>query len=46
MSTLKVEVCEVVEVNPHPNADLLDLLTVKGWVCVEKKGRYKVGDLV
>jgi RNA ligase (TIGR02306 family) len=46
MSDLKVEVCEVVEVNTHPNADLLDLLTVKGWVCVEKKGRYKVGDLV
>src|SRR5579872_3880409 len=46
MSDLIVEVCRVEEVVSHPNADALDLLTIKGWIVVEKKGRYKVGDLI
>ncbi len=30
MSTLVVEVCEVKAVYPHPNADALEFITVKG----------------
>jgi RNA ligase (TIGR02306 family) len=44
MSELRVEVCEIVEINPHPNADRLELATVKGWNCVVPKGRYSAGD--
>lgn len=44
MSTLKAEVVSVV-VEPHPNADRLDLCRVKGWQCVAQKGQYQTGDL-
>lgn len=30
----------------HPNADLLDLVRVRGWQCVVKKGEFKKGDKV
>lgn len=46
MSSLKVEVCKVLNVESHPGADKLDLISIKGWTVVEKKGRFKVGDLV
>ncbi len=39
----KVEVIK--EVNPHPNADRLELAKVRGWHCVVSKGVYKPGDL-
>lgn len=45
MSTFKVEVVKVSEVNPHPNADRLDLLKIKDWQCVSAKGQFKAGDL-
>lgn len=45
MSSLIVEVCEITEVIPHPNADRLDIATVKGWNCIVQKGSYKAGDL-
>lgn len=36
MSTLVVEVCEVAEVEPHPNADRLAIATIKGWrTCIK-----------
>ena len=44
MSTLRAEVVRVV-VEPHPNADRLDLVKVKGWQCVSAKGQFKTGDL-
>lgn len=44
MSTLIVEVCSVVEVAEHPNADRLERIRVKNWWCVSSKGHYKVGD--
>ena len=47
MSTLVVEVCEVKAVYPHPNADALEFITVKGWpVIVQKALGLKVGDRV
>lgn len=46
MSSLIVEVCEVLNVTPHENADKLDCIQVKGWNCIVGKGQYKTGDLV
>jgi RNA ligase (TIGR02306 family) len=47
MSTLVVEVCEVKSVYPHPNADALEFITVKGWpVIVQKTLGLKPGDRV
>ncbi len=46
MSTIKVEVCEILEIKPHPNADALELATVKGWQMCVKKGVHQPGDLV
>ena len=47
MSTLVVEVCQVKEVYPHPNADALEFVTIKGWpVIVQKAIGLKAGDRV
>ena len=47
MSTLVVEVCEVKTVYPHPNADALEFITVKGWpVIVQKALGLAVGHKV
>lgn len=46
MSKLAVEVLEVLDVLPHPNADRLDLITVLGWQCIVQKDTIKAGDLV
>ena len=37
MSTLVVEVCEVKAVYPHPQADALEFITVKGWQVIVQK---------
>ncbi len=37
MSTLVVEVCEVKAVYPHPQADALEFITVKGWQVVARR---------
>lgn len=44
MSSLIVEVVEVSDVQPHPDADRLDIATVKGWSVVTQRGAYKPGD--
>ncbi|HUU86611.1 MAG TPA: RNA ligase family protein [Candidatus Glassbacteria bacterium] len=46
MSTLQIEVCTIDEVKIHSNADSLDIVVVKGWQCVTKKGECSVGDKV
>lgn len=47
MSKLIVDVCPVLEVYPHPNADSLEFIKLKGWpVIVQKSIGLKVGDLV
>ncbi len=44
MSSLIVEVCIVDAVDKHPSADLLEVVTVKGWRTCVKKGQFKQGD--
>lgn len=46
MSELIVEVCPIDQVINHPNADRLEIATVKGWQTVVGKGMYKKGDVV
>ena len=46
MSSLIVEVCEIENVQPHGNAERLELAQIKGWQCVVPRGRYTAGDLV
>src|SRR5574341_465295 len=46
MSSLIVEVCEIKDIQPHPNADRLAIATVKGWNCIVGKEDYQVGDWV
>lgn len=45
-SELIVEVVKIWKIEPHPNADRLDLATVKGWQCCIGKGQFKAGDKV
>jgi len=44
MSDLKVEIVEIDKVEKHPNADRLDLASIKGWQCVVSKDSFKEGD--
>lgn len=39
------EIVKIDDVCIHPNADLLDICTVKGWKCVAKRGEFKAGEL-
>lgn len=34
------------EINPHPNADKLELAKVLGYTCIVERGKYKAGDAV
>ena len=43
MSQLIVEVSRIDCVQPHPNADALELAQIKGWQCVVPKGKYAGG---
>lgn len=43
--TFAVKVVRINQVESHPNADRLDLVSIAGWQCVAKKGDYKPGDL-
>lgn len=46
MSTFRVEVTRIEEVVPHPNADRLDLVRIRGWKAVAAKGAHAAGDAV
>lgn len=46
MSSLIIEVCKINKIETHPNADKLDIVTVKGWNCIVGRNQYKIGDLV
>ena len=37
---------KLISVEPHPNADRLDLVKVLGYQCVTERGLHKAGDLV
>ena len=45
-SDLIVEVCKILEISEHPNADRLEIATIKGWQCIIPKDTFKVGDAV
>lgn len=46
MSQLIVEITKVLEINEHPAADRLELVTIKGWSVVVQKDILHVDDLV
>ncbi len=46
MSTLKVVVTPVLDINAHPNADRLEIASVLGWTCVVPKDVYQPGQSV
>ena len=46
MAECIVEVCRIEKIFPHPNADALELVHIKGWQCVVLIGKYQAGDLV
>ncbi len=46
MATFAVEVLPLRDVEPHPNADRLDLAVVGNYRIIIPKGRYHAGDLV
>lgn len=41
----QVNVVRIEAVNPHPNADKLDIIPVDGYQAISAKGQFKVGDL-
>ena len=45
MSECITKVEKIKSIEPHPNADRLELAKVRGWLCVVPKGVYSVGDL-
>lgn len=46
MSTFRVEVTRIDEVLPHPNADRLELVRIRGWKAVAARGVHAAGDPV
>jgi len=46
MSSLIVEICKIDNVEKHPNADRLSIVTVKGWKCIVGLNDYSIGDAV
>ncbi len=36
---------KILDIQPIPNADAIECVSVRGWKCVAKKGEFKVGDL-
>lgn len=47
MSIFKVEIVRINSINPHPNADRLDIATIEcmAYQVITAKGNFKVGDL-
>lgn len=45
MSTHTVDVIEIGEILPHPNADRLEIVKIDEFTCCVRKGDFKVGDL-
>lgn len=44
MSRHAIEVIEIGDINPHPNADRMELTSVWGWNCCVSKGQFQKGD--
>lgn len=45
MSRKLVTVRQVTAINPIPDADSIECITIEGWKLVSQKGNYQVGDL-
>jgi RNA ligase (TIGR02306 family) len=45
MSTHEVKVVKITDIQPHPNADKLEIVKIWGYDCVVKKNQFKIGDL-
>lgn len=47
MSTLEVKIVTIEEINPHENADKLEICKLENldWICVIQKNSFNVGDL-
>lgn len=45
ISTHEVKVIKINHIDPHPNGDFLELIKIWDYVCVVRKGQFKVGDL-
>lgn len=45
MSTHEVKVVKIETIEPHPNADKLDIVKVWGYDCIVKKDQFKINDL-
>lgn len=46
MSDFSVRVKAIDKIEPHPNADKLEIAVIGGWRCIVAKDVYKVGELV
>src|ERR1035441_1479291 len=46
MSAFSVDILKIETLDPHPNADKLDIVRVGGYNCVVKKDTYKIGDTI
>lgn len=46
MSSLIVEICKIDNIEKHPNADRLEIVTIKGWKCIVGLNDYNVGSTV
>lgn len=46
MADIKVLVCKIENLRPHPNADKLEIVDCLGWQCVVSKGKYQNNDKV
>jgi len=46
MSDMKITVEKVEAIEPHPNADRLEIIKILGTQCIEPMGKYQVGDKV
>lgn len=46
MATFEVKVKKIRAIEPHDNADALEIAVIDGYMSIVKKGQYKPGDLV
>lgn len=46
MSSLIIEVCEINDILPHPNADKLEIAQIKGWRCIVQKNQFQKGQKI
>lgn len=45
MAVHRVDVVRLARIDPHPNADRMEIAAVRGWSCCVGKGQFAPGDL-